>query len=181
LRPIPRRDLQGYLAAEMPGGLLFEFREQAGWDGAVPRPAVLVHSFYQGHSYLMTGNLGAPDLIAGDSFGAPIPQGVPTLWGFQRVDVIAIDPASPSATLRIRYKPGSKATSVAAVDPISLILSGGAYIAWAEGHNPHVPDIADLAAALRSMSVEERSFAVARARVLADTANAVLAGARAIG
>jgi hypothetical protein len=142
---------------------------------------VLVHNFYQGHSYLMTGNLGAPDLIAGDSFGAPVPQGVPTLWGFQRVDVIAIDPASPSATLRIRYKPGSKATSVAAVDPISLILSGGAYIAWAEGHNPHVPDIADLAAALRSMSVDERSFAVARARVLADTANAVLAGARAIG
>jgi hypothetical protein len=64
LRPITR---QGYLAAEMPGGLLFDFREQAGWDGAIPRPAVLVHSFDQGHSYLMTGNLGAPDLIAGDS------------------------------------------------------------------------------------------------------------------
>jgi hypothetical protein len=181
LRPITRRDLQGFLAVEMPGGLLFEFREQAGWDGAIPRPAVLVHSFDQGHSYLMTGNLGAPDLIAGDSYGAPIPQGVPTLSGFQRVDVIAIDPAAPSATLRIRYKPGSKATSVAAVDPISLILSGAAYIAWAEGHNPHVPDIANLAATLRSMPAEARSLAVARAGVLAETANAVLAAARTIG
>jgi hypothetical protein len=181
LRPIPRRDLPGYLAAEAPGGFLVEFREQAGWDRGIPRPAVLVHRFDQGHSYLMTGNSGASDLIAGDSFGDPLSQSIQVLSGFQRVDVIAIDPASPSATLRLRYKPSSRVISGVAVDPISLILSGAAYLVWAEAHNPHVPDVADIAAALRSMPSQERIFAIARARLLGDYANAVLEAAKAIG
>jgi hypothetical protein len=130
---------------------------------------------------MMTGNSGASDLIAGDSFGDPIPQGVQVLSGFQRVDVIAIDPASPSATLRLRYKPSSRVISGVAVDPISLILSGAAYIVWAEAHNPHVPDVADIAAALRSMPSQERTFAIARARLLGDYANAVLEAAKVIG
>jgi hypothetical protein len=179
LRPIARRDLPGHLAAEAPGGFLVEFREQVGWDRGIPRPAVLVHSFDQGHSYLMSGNSGVPDLIAGQSFGDPVPQDV--LSGFQRVDVVAIDPASPSATLRLRHRPSSRVVSGVAVDPISLILSGPAYLVWAEAHNPHVPDVADLAAALRSMTALERTFAIARARLLGDYANAVREAARVIG
>jgi hypothetical protein len=45
LRPLVRRDLPGYLAAEIPGGYLVEFRVRDGWDGAIPRAAVLVHRF----------------------------------------------------------------------------------------------------------------------------------------
>jgi len=70
LRPLVRHDLPGYLAAEIPGGYLVEFRVRDGWDGAIPRAAVLVHRFDSGHSYLMPGNKGSSDLIAGDSFGS---------------------------------------------------------------------------------------------------------------
>lgn len=181
LRPIPRRDLPGYLVAEAPGGYLVEFREQAEWDRGIPRPAVLVHRFDQGHSYLMSGNSGAPDLVAGDSFGDPIPKEVDVFSGFQRIDVLAIDPASPSATLRLRYKPSSRLVSAVAVDPMSLILSGAAYVVWAEAHNPHVPDVADIAAALRSLPAQERTSTIARARLLGAYANAVLEAARVIG
>ena len=53
LRPLVRHDLSGFLAAEMPGGYLVEFRVKNGWDGGIPRPAVLIHRFDAGNSYLM--------------------------------------------------------------------------------------------------------------------------------
>jgi len=40
LRPLVRHDLEGYLAAEIPGGYLVEFRVQEEWDAGIPRPAV---------------------------------------------------------------------------------------------------------------------------------------------
>jgi hypothetical protein len=181
LRPLPRHELNGYLAAEIPGGFLVEFREMAGWDAGIPRPVVLVHRFDDGHSYLMNGNSGTPELVVGDSFGDPLPQGVQSAFtGYNRVDVISIDPQSESATIRLRYQP-AKHISGAAVDPMSLILSEAAYLIWAEAHHPHVPDVADLAAALREMPAEQRMFAIARARVLGDYAKAVLDAARVIG
>jgi hypothetical protein len=181
LRPLPRHELKGYLAAEVPGGFLVEFREMAGWDKGIPRPAVLVHRFESGQSYLMIGNSGAPDLVAGDSFGDPIPQGVQSAFsGYQRVDVISIDPQAPSATLRLRYQPRQHIWA-AAVDPMSLILSDAAYLIWAEMHNPHVPDVADVANALRAMAPEQRSFAIARARVLGEYARTILEAAAKIG
>jgi hypothetical protein len=59
LRPLVRHDLNGFLAAEMPGGYLAEFRVREGWDGGIPRPAVLIHRFDGGNSYLMSGNSGS--------------------------------------------------------------------------------------------------------------------------
>ena len=56
LRPLVRHDLSGFLAAEIPGGYLVEFRVREGWDGAIPRAAVLIHRFEGDHSYLMPGN-----------------------------------------------------------------------------------------------------------------------------
>ena len=103
LRPLARHDLPGHLAAEIPGGRLFEFRVREGWDGTIPRPAVLVHHFEGGHSYLMPGNSGSFDLIAGDSFGDAVPSDPNA--PFQRVDVISIDEVQRNAVLRIRYRP----------------------------------------------------------------------------
>jgi hypothetical protein len=181
LRPLPRHELKGHLAAEVPGGFLVEFREKAGWDAGIPRPAVLVHRFDGGQSYLMVGNSGVPDLVAGDSFGDPIPQGVEAAFkGYQRVDVISIDPQAPSAKVRLRYHQ-AKYVSAVAVDPMSLILSETAYLIWAEMHHPHVPDVADIAAALRAMPAGQRTFAIARARVLGDYAKGVLEAAKVVG
>jgi hypothetical protein len=168
LRPLVRRDLSGFLAAEIPGGCLVEFRVREGWDGAIPRAAVLIHRFEGDHSYLMPGNLGSSDLIAGDSFGDPEPAGpqVDLFSSFERVDVLSIDSGANQATLRIRYHRPSHMLGWS-IDPMALILSGRAYLIWVEMHHPHVPKVADIQAVLRTMTPEERNAAVIRARTLA--------------
>src|SRR5262249_45290784 len=105
IRPLACRDLPGFLAAELPGGFLIEFRLREGWDAGIPRPAVLVHRFEDGHSYLMPANSGSHDLITGDSFGDAQPGHGPIsmLTPFTRVDVLSIDDASRQATLRLQY------------------------------------------------------------------------------
>jgi len=55
-----------------------------------------------------------------------------------------------------------------AIDPMALILSGKAYLIWAEMHHPHVPKVRDLENILRVMTAEERQAAVARAKSLGE-------------
>jgi hypothetical protein len=183
IRPLVRHDLSGFLAAEMPGGYLIEFRVQEGWDGGIPRPAVLIHRFDRGNSYLMRGNSGSPDLIAGDSFGSTEPVDPPPIDSlfstFERVDVIAIDAGKNEATLRLRYH-RPKRISGLAVDPMYLILSAQAYLIWAEQHHPHVPDVADIEAVLRQMSPQEQNAALGRAKLMTGYGNAVEAAIGAI-
>jgi hypothetical protein len=167
LRPLVRHDLSGFLAAETPGGCLVEFRVKSGWDGGIPRAAVLIHRFEGTHSYLMPGNLGSRDLIAGDSFGdadTDTPQ-VNIRANFERVDVISIDSAANKATLRIRYRHSDKLGAVA-IDPMAMILSGKAYLMWLEFKHPHVPKVADIQAVLRTMTPRERNAALTRARTV---------------
>jgi hypothetical protein len=175
IRPLVRRDLPGLLAAEIPGGYLIEFRVREGWDGAIPRPAVFVHRFEGDHSYLMRGNSGVSDLVAGDSFGDadPVDDLRSVFSTFERVDVQSIDPAAPEATLRLRYHRPPHLVAGPAVDPMYLILSGRAYLAWVEQHHPHVPKLAEIERALRAMTRAERNAALARARTLVDYGRAV--------
>jgi hypothetical protein len=175
LRPLVRRDLPGFLAAETPGGYLVEFRVKEWWDAAIPRPAILIHRFESGHSYLMLGNSGTADLIAGDSFGDPEPVGPQTPFfssSFERLDVLSIDPNTNQATLRIRYR---RARDIIrqAIDPMALILLGKAYLIWTEIHHPHEPKVADVQAALRAMTAKERKVALKRAKILAQYAKVV--------
>src|SRR6516164_4331698 len=184
LRPLVRRDLPGYLAAEIPGGYLVEFRVRDGWDGAIPRAAVLVHRFDGGHSYLMPSNMGTSDLVAGDSFGDPRPANPPPLKSlfnsFERVDVLAIDAGAQQATIRLRYRPAARVPGGEAVDPMYLILSEKAYLTWVEQHYPYVPKVSEVAAALRAMTPEERSAALARARTLTEYGQLVVEAAGAV-
>ena len=172
LRPLVRRDLPGYLAAEIPGGYLVEFRVRDGWDGAIPRAAVLIHRFDGGHSYLMPGNLGTSDLVAGDSFGDPEPVNPPPVksWfdSFERLDVLSIDAGSREAKIRVRYRPAARVPGGQAVDPMYLILSDRAYQIWVEQHYPHVPKVSEVVAALRVMTAEEQSAALTRAKTLTE-------------
>lgn len=172
LRPHVERDLKGWLAAELPGGYLAEFRLKEGWDGAIPRPAVLIHRMEGVNSYLMRGNSGFSDLVAGDSFGDAESEAANPFSGFDRVEVIAIDPAGKTATLRIRHR-RRMYLDARAVDPMSLILPGGAYLIWLELKHPHTPKAADLEAVVRAMTPQEQRAALARAQALREYGTAV--------
>jgi hypothetical protein len=89
LRPLHRRDLPGFLAAELPGGFLAEFRIKQKWDAGF-EPAVFVHRFNDNQSYIMAATNGEYNLIVGNSFQA-----------FVGMDVVKIDTTVPSATLLI--------------------------------------------------------------------------------
>lgn len=66
-RPLHRRDLPGYLCARY-GQLFIEFRMNDLWDAALPQPVVLIHDYFDGHSYVYSGNSGTPGLTAGDYY-----------------------------------------------------------------------------------------------------------------
>ena len=108
IRPLHRRDLTGYLGAELPaigqgGPYTVELRVPDQWDAAIPDPAVLVHRF-EGptgqplgtHSYLMKGTAGQLALGVGDAIEiGPGP--------YSRVRVVAIDLPTQTATVQVCY------------------------------------------------------------------------------
>lgn len=177
LRPLVRRDLPGFLAAELPDGHFVEFRVRKGWDGGIPRPAVLVHHFEGGHSYLTPANSGSRDLIAGDSFGSDEDEqhddfALAGSRTFIRVNVLDIDPAADKATVRLRYSSANRDVPVA-MDPMAAILHGNAYVIWVETHHPHIPRVADVRNVLATLGEHDRALVLSRARTVARYANAV--------
>ncbi|MFL6259692.1 MAG: hypothetical protein ACJ76Y_08275 [Thermoanaerobaculia bacterium] len=60
-----------------------------------------------------------------------------------------------------------------AIDPMSLILSERAYRIWVEQHHPHVPKVANVRAVLQTLTPEEQSAALARAKVMIEYGTAV--------
>jgi hypothetical protein len=54
------------------------------------------------------------------------------------------------------------------IDPMALILSEKAYRIWVEQHHPHVPKVADVRAVLQTLTPEEQSAALARAKVMIE-------------
>lgn len=113
LRPLHRRDLPGFLAAELPptsghSPYLVEFRLKKDWDVGMPRSAVFVHHFLTAaqdndgwpHSYLMSGTNGNHDLVAGDVFAPGVSGG-----GLPHLEVLKIDENNNSATVRLSIAP----------------------------------------------------------------------------
>jgi hypothetical protein len=183
LRPLVRRDLPGHLAAALQG-FLIEFRVREDWDGGIPRAAVLVHRFEDGHSYLMAANSGSHDLVAGDSFGDAEPgDSVLSIFSdFTRLEVIEIDPVSHQATIRLRHHSAHLlGVDARAIDPMYLILSGSAYLRWVEQHHPHELDVAKIRVALQAMPLGEQGAALSRARALVQYGRAVEEAALTIG
>jgi hypothetical protein len=105
LRPLHRRDLPGFLAAGL-GPYLIEYRPAQGWDAAFPRSAVFVHTFADNHSYIQPAAAGNYDLQAGDVFEWGVESFIYGSW--TRVEVVAIDDASLTASLRLSYRPTSR-------------------------------------------------------------------------
>jgi M6 family metalloprotease-like protein len=112
LRPLHRRDLPGFLAAELPStgtssAYLVEFRMKEIWDAAIPRPAILVHRFegqigqptLGSHSYIMAGTRGQQDLVAGDVFYI-----TDSYNQYSKVEVLNIDGSNRAATVRLSFR-----------------------------------------------------------------------------
>lgn len=113
LRPLHRKDLEGFLAAELPPlndtdgfpRYLVEYRKQADWDNGIPRSCILVHRFegaiaqFGGtYSYVMRGTQGQYNLLAGDRFSPSGDMG-------PQLSVLEIDDEASAATLRLVLKP----------------------------------------------------------------------------
>ncbi len=101
LRSLGHRDLPGLLAAELPGGFLAELRTKNEWDAAIPEPAILVHRFEAGNSYLMKSASGREDIVKADFFQSNVGRSSPPTP--VRLDVVDIDSATDMATVRLRF------------------------------------------------------------------------------
>jgi hypothetical protein len=131
LRPLHRRDLPGLLAAQV-GPYLVEFRVREGWDAAIPRAAVFVHTLRDNQSYVHPGTSGNFDLVSGDRFEAGI-SAVP--WSpYTTVEVTGIDSRNRTATLQVSHRPaepqprfdlGGQVFGGVAVDGGGFIVIGG--------------------------------------------------------
>jgi hypothetical protein len=109
LRPLHRRDLPGYLGAEVPGiggdsPYLIEYRVPEAWDANIPEPVILVHRFegqvnqFLGtHSYLAKGTSGKIFLTQGDVFDR-----LGAASGF-RIEVQAMDAANATADVTLNW------------------------------------------------------------------------------
>jgi hypothetical protein len=64
-------------------------------------------------------------------------------------------------------------TNERTIDPMSLILSETAYRIWVEQHHPHEPKVAEIRAVLQTLTHEEQSTALTRAKTLVQYGNAV--------
>jgi hypothetical protein len=103
LRPLHRPDLPGYLCARV-GDLFIEFRVNERWDAGIGDSMVLIHDYFDGHSYIHFNDAGQPALVTGDSLSQGY-TGDPTVpihgAGF-RITVNNIDANAQIATIRIR-------------------------------------------------------------------------------
>lgn len=61
----------------------------------------------------------------------------------------------------------------AAIDPMSLFLSDRAYLIWVELHHPHEPALSKVAEVVKTLSPEEKKFALSQAKKLAAYSKAV--------
>lgn len=137
LRPLHRRDLPGWLAAELPNGDLLEFRMNDGWDAAIPRPAVLAHRFADNHSYLMPATNGGHDLVAGDVYDrGTIGISMSTQL---TVTVDAIDPKAQTATIHVVYNAAYHRIPELVGRIFGGVAAGGDGWVWLNGKIIQVP------------------------------------------
>jgi hypothetical protein len=116
LRPLHHRDLAGYLAAEL-GPYLVEYRVAEKWDaGLQGGSGILVHRFVdlEDRSYVM----GSPAIEELTSLGGAHPQKVGETFqigdesnifnALYRCQVLAINDAAHTATIRLSYRPAAE-------------------------------------------------------------------------
>ena len=101
LRPLHRRDLPGLLAIRF-NDYFVEFRTNSGWDAGFG-PAVLVHRFEGGRSYIVSDNDG--NLILGPGSAISTPKEFSVLGSGFFIRVTAIDNGNQTATISLGRTP----------------------------------------------------------------------------
>jgi hypothetical protein len=110
LRPLHRRELPGFLCAELPGSdskplLLVEFRDIDRWDAGIPDPTVLVHRFDGNRSYIMHDAAGNESFTKGKVLQYGDPNNLSRAFG--RIEVLDIDVQNRTARIRLQHRPAS--------------------------------------------------------------------------
>lgn len=142
LRPLHRRELPGFLGAQLPGPganqpLFVEFRDVDRWDAGIPEPTVLVHRFEGNHSYIMHDAAGSDSLTKGNVllYGEQNSQ----TRAFGRVEVLDIDVKNRTARVGLHHR---AAVGIVVEPPSSLIAGTGdavrrnalkTVVGWAQG------------------------------------------------
>jgi hypothetical protein len=136
LRPLHRRDLPGFLGAQI-GGYLVEFRVPQRWDAAIGAPCVLVHTFDANHSYLVPAISGSESVLVGDKFATGNIANVIETYG--TVEVTAIDMQSLTATLNISLRAPVEVPSLVATLVTQAVKVDGGGLVWIGPHVHKVP------------------------------------------
>lgn len=138
LRPLHRRDLPGYLAAQL-GSLWIEFRMDELWDSAIPRPAVLLHRrsvddngapcsmlipANRTYDAWLSGSRARHDLGDGETF--EIGNALDLDRDFMRLQV-AIDAEAREATVFVSHR---AAKQLEPALPFGSVTSGGGGLIW---------------------------------------------------
>jgi len=98
LRPLHRPDLTGYLCARI-GDFFIEFRMNELWDAGIFEPAVLIHRYPDGHSYIYRGSSDRPNLSVNDFFRWGDDPSLPVHGGGFKITVTDIDANARTATI----------------------------------------------------------------------------------
>jgi hypothetical protein len=158
LRPLHRRDLSGFLAADI-GPYTVEFRVKERWDAEIPRACVLVHRFENNHSYLMPAVGGSLDLGVGDDFESGVKN-----WpwaGYTRVEVDSIDEGERTARVRLLYRAPRPVPSIGGsvfggipVDGDGILIVGG-HVIHVPPRGPERVIVEQLATSLAAAGVQD--------------------------
>ena len=183
LRPLYRRDLPGFLAARL-GGYYIELREKKRWDAAIPRPAVLVHTFDGFRSYLVPAKSGHQDFRKGDVLEVGDARNI--FEEHVRIEVTDLDVKGESATLNVVLRP---AFSPPVVGPGTVFggvsVDGGGWV-FLNGHIRRIPPrspelvLVEQALALRAAAEFSAPVRVRMVREIQQNLRAItgVAGAR---
>jgi hypothetical protein len=125
LRPLHRHDLSGYLAARI-GQYLVEFRMPERWDSGLHAPMVLIHTFWNGRSYVHQYEDDQMAMAAGDRFKEG-DSGDP-LGAFLSIEVASINEEQRIATLRVSRKPNRHPNAGPGITFGGVDRGGGGFI-----------------------------------------------------
>ena len=151
LRPLHRRDLPGVLVARL-DEYFVEFRVTESWDANIPSAVVLIHRYdtWEDISYLMSGTEGQQGLGTGDVFEYGDPNDA--LRGGGRVEVVSIDEASLTATLRLLKRSRLRPPVEGPLSQLGGIARDGGGLVVIGGHAFHVPPRSPVTAFLEHVS-----------------------------
>jgi hypothetical protein len=121
LRPLHRHDLPGHLAIRF-GEYFIEFRMNERWDAAFG-PTVLIHTYENGHSYIVPENGGMLTFGIGSSLSTP--GNLSVLGSGIAILVQNIDPLNRIATLQLIRRPAQIPREWPYMDPFTHHGSNG--------------------------------------------------------